>query len=100
MPKREFAVESDLNLQAGDQVRIVIANSGLLFSSILLYFLPLVGMLLAVSLANSLLSPPMANIWLPGIALLTLLLIFLLIHHFQTRLLVYICCKPRVVGKC
>ncbi|MDD5227454.1 MAG: SoxR reducing system RseC family protein [Methylococcales bacterium] len=97
LPKREFAVDCDLDLQVGDLVRVQIDDSHLLLSSMLLYLLPLLVTLTSVGITNALL--PTLESWLPEIALVTLLLTFWLIHHFHTPLLVRFCFKPLIVGR-
>ena len=97
LPKREFAVDCDLDLQVGDTVRVQIDDSHLILSSILLYLLPLIVTLMVVCLANTFL--PMLESWLPEISMATLLLTFWLIHHFHSPLLVRFSLKPQIAGK-
>ncbi|MEI6747118.1 MAG: SoxR reducing system RseC family protein [Methylococcaceae bacterium] len=96
LPKREFALDCDLNLQVGDCVRVQIDDSHLILSSLLLYLLPLIVTLTMVGFANTL---PMLETWLPEISLATLLLTFWLIHRFHAPLLVRFSLKPLIVGK-
>ena len=96
LPKREFAVNCDLDLNVGDCVRVQIDDSHLILSSLLLYLLPLIVTLTVVGFANML---PMLETWLPEISLATLLLTFWLIHHFHAPLLVKFSLKPLIVGK-
>ena len=96
LPKREFAVDCDLDLNVGDCVRVQIDDSHLILSSLLLYLLPLIVTLTVVGFANTL---PMLETWLPEISLATLLLTFWLIHHFHAPLLVKFSLKPLIVGK-
>jgi sigma-E factor negative regulatory protein RseC len=96
LPKREFAVNCELNLQVGDGVRVQIDDSHLILSSLLLYLLPLIVTLTMVGFANTL---PMLETWLPEISLATLLLTFWLIHRFHAPLLVRFSLKPLIVGK-
>ena len=98
LPKREFAVNCDLNLDlnVGDCVRVQIDDSHLILSSLLLYLLPLIVTLTVVGFANTL---PILETWLPEISLATLLLTFWLIHHFHAPLLVRFSLKPLIVGK-
>ena len=98
LPKREFAVNCDLNLDlnVGDCVRVQIDDSHLILSSLLLYLLPLIVTLTVVGFANTL---PMLETWLPEISLATLLLTFWLIHHFHAPLLVKFSLKPLIIGK-
>ena len=99
LPKREFAVDCDSRLQVGDKVRIAIDDSHLLLSSLVLYLLPLLLMLLGIGVAEFLLPRPILDNWLPEIALITLLLAFWLIHHFQNFLLIHLCFKPQIIAK-
>lgn len=96
LPKREFAVDCDLNLSVGDGVRVQIDDSHLILSSLLLYLLPLIVTLSVVGFANTL---PILETWLPEISLATLLLTFWLIHRFHVPLLVKFSLKPLIVGK-
>ena len=98
LPKREFAVESELNLEAGDQVVVAIDDAHLLSTSLLLYGLPLLAMLAAVGLADSTLPAAMEK-WLPEIGLMALLLAFWIIHRFQAVFLLHFCFKPQIVRK-
>ena len=99
LPKREFAVDCELSLQAGDQVVVAIDDAHLLSTSLLLYVLPLLAMLMAVGLADFALPVAIAEIWLPAVALSSLLLAFWLIHRFQGVFLLHYCFKPQVVRK-
>ena len=99
LPKREFAVDSDLDLQAGDQVVVAIDDAHLLSTSLLLYILPLLVMLAAVVVGNYALPPAIAETWLPAIALAALLLAFRLIHRFQAVFLLHVCFKPQIIKK-
>ena len=96
LPKREFALDCDLNLQVGNCVRVQIDDSHLILSSLLLYLLPLIVTLTVVGFANTL---PMLETWLPEISLATLLLTFWLIHLFHAPLLVKFSLKPLITGK-
>ncbi|WKJ91243.1 SoxR reducing system RseC family protein [Methylomonas montana] len=99
LPKREFAVDSELALQPGDRVMVAIEDAHLLLTSVLLYLLPLLIMLAGVGLAESYLPADIAADWLPEIALLFLLVSFWLIHRFQNLLLLQLCFKPQIVRK-
>ncbi len=96
LPKREFALECDLDLNVGDCVRVQIDDSHLILSSLLLYLLPLIVMLSVVGFASTI---PLFETWLPAISLATLLFTFWLIHHFHAPLLVKVSLKPQIVGK-
>lgn len=99
LPKREFAVDSELNLRPGDRVVVAIDDSHLLATSALLYLAPLLVMLTAVGVAGRLLPAALAETWLPAIALAALLACFRLIHHFQAAFLLHFCFKPQIVGR-
>ena len=99
LPKREFAVDSELALHVGDQVAVAIDDAHLLSTSLLLYVLPLLAMLVAVGLASFALPPAQADVWLPVIAFLALLSAFRLIHRFQGVFLLHVCFKPQIVRK-
>ena len=96
LPKREFALDCELNLKVGDCVRVQIDDSHLSLSSLLLYLLPLIVTLTMVGFANPL---PILETWLPEISLATLLLTFWLIHRFHAPLLVRFSLKPLIVCK-
>jgi sigma-E factor negative regulatory protein RseC len=99
LPKREFAVDCDLTLKVGDQVKVAIDDSHLLFSSLLLYLLPLLIMLVGVTLADFWLPVAVSEVWLPVMALLLLLTAFWAIHRFQALLLLHFCFRPQIVEK-
>lgn len=99
LPKREFAVDCDLALQAGDQVVVAIDDAHLLSTSLLMYLAPLLLMLIAVGVASLALPVDVSDVWLPVIALLSLLLAFWLIHRFQAVFLLHYCFKPQIVRK-
>jgi sigma-E factor negative regulatory protein RseC len=99
LPKREFAVECDLVLKAGDEVVVAIDDAHLLSTSLLLYVIPLLLMLLAVGVANQFLPPVLADIYLPVVAFTSLLLAFWLVHGFQSVFLLHVCFKPQIVRR-
>jgi sigma-E factor negative regulatory protein RseC len=99
LPKREFGVECDMALKAGDEVVVAIDDTHLLSTSLLLYVLPLLLMLLAVGLANQLLPVTLADIYLPVVALTSLLLAFWLVHRFQAVFLLHVCFKAQIVRR-
>lgn len=99
LPKREFAVECDRAVQVGDHVRVGIDDSHVLLSSLVLYLLPILVMLLGVGLAEAFLPAAFTEAWLPEMALSILLLTFWAIHHLQSLLLMYFCFRPQIVGK-
>ncbi|MDD1622538.1 MAG: SoxR reducing system RseC family protein [Methylococcaceae bacterium] len=99
LPKREFAVECELSVQTGEHVVVGIDDAHLLSTSLLMYVLPLVAMLIVVGLASVALPAAVADVWLPVIALASLLLAFWLIHRFQAVFLLHYCFKPQIVRK-
>jgi len=99
LPKREFAVDCDSNLAVGDQVRVGIDDSHVLLSSLVLYLLPIVIMLLGVGIADNFFPAVFSEDWLPELAFSLLLLTFWLIHRLQNLLLLYFCFRPQIVGK-
>ncbi|OAI08481.1 SoxR reducing system RseC family protein [Methylomonas methanica] len=99
LPKREFPVDCDLTLQAGDQVMVAIDDGQLLLTSLLLYLVPLIFMLLGVGLAEAWLPAPYNTDYLPEVALTTLLAGFWLINRSQNLLLLHLCFKPQIVKK-
>jgi sigma-E factor negative regulatory protein RseC len=98
LPKREFAVDCQLDLQVGDHVLVAIDDAHLLSTSLLMYILPVLAMLGIVSLASFVLPAAIADIWLPVIALIAVLLSFFLIHKFQGIFLLHFCFSPQIVG--
>lgn len=99
LPKREFSVDCDLPVAVGDQVRVAIDDSHLLLSSLLLYFVPLLPMLVGVAVLDAYLPPAFGTTWLPLVAITLLLTTFGLIHAFQDVFLLRLCFKPQIVGK-
>ena len=99
LPKREFAVECEMVLKAGDEVVVAIDDAHLLSTSLLLYVVPLFLMLLAVGVGNQFMPPALADIYLPVAALASLLLAFWLVHRFQAVFLLHVCFKPQIVRR-
>lgn len=99
LPKREFAIDDGFPCQVGDEVRVAIDDSHLLFGSILLYLLPLIVMLSGIALASALLPSHLGAEWLPEISLAILLLTFWAIHRFQRLLLRFWPISPNIIGK-
>lgn len=99
LPKREFAVDSERELQVGDRVLVTIDDSHILLSSLVMYLMPILVVLIGVGLATSLLPPEISEAWLPELALGLLLAAFWLINRWQRLLLLYLCFRPQVVRK-
>ena len=99
LPKREFAVDSDIALREGDRVVVAIDDGHLLLTSLILYLLPLLIMLGGVGLAQACLPPPHNTYYLPEIALISLLAGFALINRCQNLLLLHLCFKPQILKK-
>ena len=85
LPQREMVVHCELNLQAGDQVRVVIDDAPLLLGSLLLYLVPILLTLLVVILCE--IFVPVTQERLPEIALSSVLTTLWLIHRRQNWLL-------------
>ena len=100
LPKREFAVDSDLQLQTGDEVVVAVDDAHLLSTSILMYLLPVLVMLTTTGFASLWLPAAIADDWLPLIALISLMLSFWLIHRLQHIVLLHFCFKPQILRKC
>lgn len=98
LPKREFLIDSPFDLTVGDQVNIALDETHFLFSSVLLYLLPLLLMLAGVIVGDLLLDPSIKGL-LPPLALVFLLLAFAIIHCVQSQLLLQFCFKPQIVDK-
>ena len=99
LPKREFAVDSDRLLAVGDRVRVGIDDSHVLLSSLLLYLLPILVMLIGVGVADRFFPAVFSDEWLPELAFTLLLLTFWIIHKLQNLFLLYFCFRPQIVGK-
>jgi sigma-E factor negative regulatory protein RseC len=97
LPKREFSVECELKLQVGDTVLVAVDDTHLLSTTLLLYMVPILVMLLVVGIANAFLPIALADAWLPVIALCSLLAVFFLLHRFQALLLLFFCFKPQII---
>lgn len=98
LPKREFALDCTLPLQSGDQVRVSIDDSGLLAGSVLIYLLPLLLMLLAVTVTAYVI--PAGSAWLPELSISVLLLSFIGIHRLLACDSVSVRFRLSIVGKC
>lgn len=98
LPQRELSLTCELALQPGDQVRVAIDDSCLVWGSLLLYLLPILLTLLTVAWAELFL--PALTDWLPELALSTLLLAFGCIHRFQAAWLPTGRFRLLIVGKC
>jgi sigma-E factor negative regulatory protein RseC len=99
LPKREFAVDCASVFRVGDHVNVAIDDSHLLFSSVLLYLLPLVVMLASVTSARHFFPSELIENGLPFIALASLLASYYLLNRLQMVLLLYFCFKPQIVAK-
>ncbi len=99
MPNREFAIDCELPLAVGDQVKVVIDDQRLVLTALLLYLLPLLLMLIGVGIGNYLLPIETSDRVLPWLALSLLLASFCLIHRLQFRLLILLGDPPQIVGK-
>ncbi len=82
LPRREFALDSDLALQAGDEVMVAVEERYLLLVSLLMYLAPLLLMLAGVGAAAAWLPPDWQE-GLPLLALTVLLGYFFVAHRVQ-----------------
>ena len=82
LPKHELDIEFATSLNVGDTVELVISEGHLLSSSLLLYVLPILIMLIIVGLLNAFF--PQAQDAMPEISLFALLSTFWLIHRFHS----------------
>ena len=82
LPKHELDIEYATSLNVGDTVELVISEGHLLSSSLLLYVLPILIMLIIVGLLNAFF--PQAQDAMPEISLFALLSTFWLIHRFHS----------------
>jgi sigma-E factor negative regulatory protein RseC len=98
LPQREFQIDSPIELKAGEQVRVTVDDAPLLFSTFLLYGLPLLTMLIGTISASTLLPTSIADKWLPLGAMLFLLLSYRFIYRFQTAILRPCQIKPQLVA--
>jgi sigma-E factor negative regulatory protein RseC len=98
LPKREFQIDSPIALKAGDQVLITVDDAPLMFSTFLLYGLPLLTMLIGSISASILLPASIADKWLPLGAFMLLLLVFRCIYPFQAAILRLCQVKPQLVA--
>ncbi len=99
LPNREYPVEGAFDVQIGDRVCVTVAESTVLFSSLLLYLVPLLVVFAGVGLASAVMPAALADDWLPEIALALLLLAFGGIQRMQTRLLRLFSSKPTITKK-
>jgi sigma-E factor negative regulatory protein RseC len=99
LPKREFSVETELELKVGDVVLVAVDDTHLLSTTLLLYFVPILVMLITVGVANAFLPIALADAYLPIIALFSLVAFFYLLHRFQAVLLLYFCFKPQIIKR-
>ena len=81
-PKHELDIEYATSLNVGDTVELVISEGHLLSSSLLLYVLPILIMLIIVGLLNAFF--PQAQDAMPEISIFALLSTFWLIHRFHS----------------
>ena len=99
LPKREFCLETDLEVKVGEQVIVEIDDSHLLSASILLYLTPVFLMVLGVSFISTFLPAATADSVLPVVAIMILALVFWLINRYQAFYLLRFCFKPQISKK-
>jgi sigma-E factor negative regulatory protein RseC len=82
--QRRFFVKSALPLLPGEQVRIGVAEQGLVTAALLVYLLPLLLMIASVTLLHTLWQ--LAEVWLLLAAVIALYSGFRLAKHYDQRL--------------
>lgn len=95
LPKRELALRSPVSLQVGDKVIIGIEESQLLRTSLLLYLLPLLIMLVIVGLMESHVQAAASAV----AALSGLAAGFYVAHRIQKKFLYSFFVPPQIVRK-
>ncbi|MGZ5011497.1 MAG: SoxR reducing system RseC family protein [Methylobacter sp.] len=98
LKKKAVPVDSDIQLEIGDQVMVAIDESLLLRASLLLYLMPLIALFSGAGVANWLLADASADLWIAGSAMLSFLISLWLINKAQ-GLLILSYARPVVVRK-
>lgn len=94
---KEMALDCSLTLAQGDSVWVEIEEGQLIRVALLVYLLPLIVLIVALTLATQWL--PVADSWLPVLALGLLLTSFYLLHRLQWQLMVWMGTSPRIRPK-
>jgi sigma-E factor negative regulatory protein RseC len=98
--KKPVPITSALPLNTGDRVLVAIDESVVLRSTLLLYLLPLLALLLGAGLAESLFGQQQhADLWIAASAISSLLLSLYLIHKGQNLGLVGTPPAPVIIKK-
>lgn len=97
LPRRELAIDCSLPLAIGDQVKVGIADEQLLLTTLMVYGLPLL-----VTLGISILIDRLVgvSVFLPEIALVTLLSVFWLIDRLPGQSWIKSKVRPSILGRC
>lgn len=95
LPKRELAISSSIPLQVGDKVIVGIEESQLLVTSLLLYLLPLLLMLVGVGVMGNHAQTPASVL----AALSGLMAGFYLAHRIQKTFLYTFFVPPQIIAK-
>jgi sigma-E factor negative regulatory protein RseC len=100
LKKKQVPVDSDIQLNPGDNVLVAIDESVLLRASLLLYFLPILALFMGAGISNWLLSDnnPHADLWNAVSAFSGFLLMLWLINRTQSLYLLS-SARPVVVRK-
>jgi sigma-E factor negative regulatory protein RseC len=101
LKKKSVPVDSEIQLNTGDQVMVAIDENLLLRASLLLYLLPLVALFSGAGIADWLLVDTVGyrDLWMAGSALLSFLFILWLINKAQNLLILNYYARPVVVKK-
>ena len=94
LPKREMALRSQLPLHTGDHVIVGIEETHLVRASILMYFLPLVVMLLVAGFVDA------GDVITAIVSIISLFITLFIIHRLQYYFLHYFMTPPKIIRKC
>ncbi len=100
LKKKSVPVDSDIQLETGDQVMVAIDENLLLRASLLLYLVPLIALFTGAGIADGLLADnaKSADLWIAGSAILSFLVSLWIINKTQS-LLILSYARPVVVRK-
>jgi sigma-E factor negative regulatory protein RseC len=101
LKKKSVPVDSDIQLNTGDQVMVAIDESLLLRASLLLYLVPLIALFTGAGFADWLLTDNnrYADLWIAASAVLSFLVSLWLINKAQSLLILSYYARPIVVRK-
>jgi len=101
LKKKSVPVDSDIQLQTGDQVMVAIDESLLLRASLLLYLMPLIALFIGAGMADWLVpdNSQSVDLWIAGSAIVSFLVSLWLINKAQNLLILNYYARPVVVRK-